>query len=254
MTLCGHSLCWVCVCAGQRIPLSALVRNPNKGPELEISQVTGSRGGKEGPREDRESQPTEQDRRDQSAWDSSPGEGRSVREHSQRWVGITRGFVEVSRKIHARDSLQMHGKLHEKRYTDSPSLHLELTQVRVCSFVLSSTLFGCILCGCKKKCVIPLVENEKKNNTWWITDHEKFNDFEIVGGRPARGVVTAVRTDMQIFFMNKIFQILYNRIMYILKYDVKKTLYIICILCILQFFVFFKDFMNNNFLNWNIVG
>ena len=41
----------VCVCAraGQRIFLSALVRNPHKWPNGE----TGSGGGKEGPREDR---------------------------------------------------------------------------------------------------------------------------------------------------------------------------------------------------------
>ena len=31
VTLCGHSLCWVCVCAGQRISLSALARNLHKG-------------------------------------------------------------------------------------------------------------------------------------------------------------------------------------------------------------------------------
>ena len=31
MTLRSHSLCWVWVCAGQRISLSALARNPHKG-------------------------------------------------------------------------------------------------------------------------------------------------------------------------------------------------------------------------------
>ena len=40
-----------------------------------------------------------------------------------------------------------------------------------------------------KKCVISLVGNEKKI-TRRITGHEKFNDFDIVRGRPAMGVVT----------------------------------------------------------------
>ncbi len=43
--------------------LSVLARNAQKGPEHE----TGSGGGKEGPREDRESQVTKERRREQSA-------------------------------------------------------------------------------------------------------------------------------------------------------------------------------------------
>ncbi len=46
MTQCG----WY---ARQTISLSVLARSPNKGLELEISDETGSGGGKEGPREDR---------------------------------------------------------------------------------------------------------------------------------------------------------------------------------------------------------
>ena len=42
----------VCVGAGQRISLSVLARNPHK--ESEIFRETGSEGGKEGHREDRE--------------------------------------------------------------------------------------------------------------------------------------------------------------------------------------------------------
>ena len=53
----------VCVVATQRISLSVLARNPHKGPERE----TGSGGGKEGPRDDRESQLTKEGRREQSA-------------------------------------------------------------------------------------------------------------------------------------------------------------------------------------------
>ena len=59
VTLCGHSLCWVCVCvcvrarAGQRISLSALAQNPHKGPNGETSRKAGSGRGKKGPRKDR---------------------------------------------------------------------------------------------------------------------------------------------------------------------------------------------------------
>ena len=53
----------VCVGATQRIFLSVLARNPHKVPEHE----TGIGGGKEGPREDRESQLTKEGRREQSA-------------------------------------------------------------------------------------------------------------------------------------------------------------------------------------------
>ena len=66
---------------------------------------------------------TKQSRGGWSAWDSSSEEGRSaeaVREDSQRWVSIPSGFVEVSRKIHAYDSLQIHEKLH--KIVTQPSL------------------------------------------------------------------------------------------------------------------------------------
>ena len=56
---------FVCVGATQMISLSVLARNSHKGPEDEISHETGSGGGKEGPREDRENQLTTQDRREQ---------------------------------------------------------------------------------------------------------------------------------------------------------------------------------------------
>ena len=45
---------------------------PRQRTEGEISRETGSGGGKEGPREDRENQLTEQGRRDQLAWYSCP--------------------------------------------------------------------------------------------------------------------------------------------------------------------------------------
>ena len=45
----------MCVCTGQRISLSVLARNQHKGPESEISRETRNGGGKEAPREGRES-------------------------------------------------------------------------------------------------------------------------------------------------------------------------------------------------------
>ena len=61
----------VCVGATQTISSSVLARNPHKGLRVRISCETGSGGGKEGPREDRESQLTTEGSRDQSAWDSN---------------------------------------------------------------------------------------------------------------------------------------------------------------------------------------
>ena len=73
------------------------------------------------------------------------------------------------RKIHAHDSLQMHGELH-KSVTNSLLLHLELTQVCVCSFVPPSQL--CFVRICKEMCNVPGRRWEK--TTGWITGHEWF--------------------------------------------------------------------------------
>ena len=61
-------------------------------------------------------------------------EGGSEKKESTE-VSTPIGFIEVSRKIHARDSLQMHGELHESVTQTSPFLRLELTHVRASSFV-----------------------------------------------------------------------------------------------------------------------
>ena len=65
-------LCWrhsddLYVCFGMK---------PTQRTEDKISRETGTGGGKEGHREDRESQLTKQGSGGRSAWDSSPGEGR----------------------------------------------------------------------------------------------------------------------------------------------------------------------------------
>ena len=51
--MCPFVVLGVCASARQRISLSALVRNPHRGPNGETIRETGSGGGKEGPREDR---------------------------------------------------------------------------------------------------------------------------------------------------------------------------------------------------------
>ena len=145
----------ICVGATQRITLSVLARNPHKGPE----RKTRSGGGKECPREDRESQLTKESRREKSVWDSYPkkdtvGKRKQWEDGSRavkRWVSIPSGFAEVSHKIHAHDSWQMHGEL-QRSVTNFLLLHLELTQVRVCSFVPFFHPLGCVLCVCNEMC------------------------------------------------------------------------------------------------------
>ena len=86
----------------------------------------------------------------------------AANEDSQRWVSIPCGFVEVLRKIHTHDSLQMHEKLH-KIVTKLPFLRLELIQVHIVRLFF---LHGCIFGGRKK------MWNTPAETTWWITGHE----------------------------------------------------------------------------------
>ena len=57
------------------------------------------------------------------------------------------------------DSLQMHGELH-KSVENSPLLRLKLTQVRVC--LLFSFTLSVVFCVSIKKCVMPLIGDERK--------------------------------------------------------------------------------------------
>ena len=88
---------------------------PTQKTEDEISRETGSGGGKEGPREDRErrwQRKAEENGRLEIAVQGKDGQQKgAVREDSQRWVSIPSVFVEVSHKIHAHDSQQMNEKL-----------------------------------------------------------------------------------------------------------------------------------------------
>ena len=64
-------------------------------------------------------------------------------------------------RIHAPDSLQMHGELH-KSVTDFPLLRLELTQARHCWFFFFFHPLSCIFV-LVKKCEIPLAGDEKNH-------------------------------------------------------------------------------------------
>ena len=69
-------------------------------------------------------------------------------------------FVEVSCKIHVRDSLQMHG---ECKVSQTPFLALGANP-SPCLFVYSfSHPPGCILCGRKEMCYIPSRKCEKNH-------------------------------------------------------------------------------------------
>ena len=178
-------LCWVCVCvrAGQKIPLCVLARNPNKGLKLEISRETESGRGEEGPR--KEIRSVGEGRR---GWQQSAEGGRrrwkQGREGSQqkserrllRTDDLQRGrvnlremsawlvaFVEISRKIHARDCLQMHGECKVSQNTLSCAWNWPKSILFVCS---SFHLFGFIFCGRKE------MWNTPAETTTWFTGHE----------------------------------------------------------------------------------
>ena len=85
--------------------MSALTRNPNKSLELEISHEISSRGGKEGPREDRgavdkgrlreavdNGEQKETSRREITVQGKYGQQKEAVREDSQRKVSIPSGF------------------------------------------------------------------------------------------------------------------------------------------------------------------
>ena len=105
---------------------------------------------------------SKQGRRNQSAWMSSQEKEKDTVNRRQHSYWHLRKFnAKYTPKIY--DSLQMHGELHQKCHTNTSFLRLELTQVRVCSFVPSSTL-SVMFCVSVMKCVMPRVGNEKKKH------------------------------------------------------------------------------------------
>ena len=75
-------------------------------------------------------------------------------------------FVEVSRKIHARESLQMHGKC---KVSQTPFLALG-ADPSLCLFVCSfSSNLSVVFYMAVKKCVISLVGNHETNHCFGLT-------------------------------------------------------------------------------------
>ena len=165
----------LCVGATQTISMSVLARNPHKGPEGEISRETGSEGEKEGPREDRGSQLTKKGWREQSASDSCSENDTVGRRRQWKDGGSAEKKVNRSQKDDCPDLLTYRSRVNQREkmsallvacenfvrvhaHVSSQTplfLRLELTQVRVCSFVLFFHPLGCILCGRKEMCNAP---------------------------------------------------------------------------------------------------
>ena len=121
----------VCVCAGQTISLFVLARNPkglsSRSPAIpEVDEERKVREKTEGQltKEDGERQLTTEGRGERSALSWLSREW-----HSQQKSALLLAFVEVSRKIHVCDCLQMLGEC--KVSHKLPFLCLELTQVHV---------------------------------------------------------------------------------------------------------------------------
>ena len=160
----------VCVGATQRISLSILVRNPHKGPEGEFSRETRSRGGKEGPREERERQLTKEGRREQSDWDSCPEKEtvsrRRMWEDGSRsvkwWVSIPCGFVEVSRNYSSTIACKWPESCTKVSHSLPPSLAWNWPKSVFLRLFFSSTL-SVVFCVSVKKCVMFLVGNERNH-------------------------------------------------------------------------------------------
>ena len=74
--------------------------------------------------------------------------------NARKWVGILSGFVEVSRKYMSTIAWKC-TENYSKVSQTLPLLHLELTQARVCLFILFFHALGCVLCVHKEMCKGP---------------------------------------------------------------------------------------------------
>ena len=167
------------MCAGQWISLSALVRNPHKGPNGETSHETGSGGEKKVPekregqltKEDGEKQSTTESRRDVDNGEQKRPVGvrygrdgqhkKAVREDNQRWVGIPSGFC----RSFAQTSAIVY------RCTEKAKCHIEFPLLafgadpsqRLFVYLFSSTL-SVLFYVAVKKCVISIAGNEEQKH------------------------------------------------------------------------------------------
>ena len=144
VTLCGHCVGCVCVRASQTISLSVLARNPHKGPRTssparpEVERNIPEKTQGQLTKEDRERQSTTEAR-----W-RTVSRRRQWRKTVKNELAFQVSFVEVSRKIHVCDSLQMHGKCKVSQNTLSCTWSWSKSMLFVCS---SFHPCGCILCG-----------------------------------------------------------------------------------------------------------
>ena len=141
--------------------------------ELGIAHETGSGRGKEGPREDRESQLTKEGRREQSAWDSCPEkdtvgwrrqweDGTRTEKTVKRWVSIPSGFVEVSRNYSPAIACKCTESCTKVLHRLPSSCSWSWPKSAFVCLFFSSTL-SVVFSVSVKKCVVPLVGNERNH-------------------------------------------------------------------------------------------
>ena len=162
----------VCVCAGQRISLSALARTHTKAGARDLPRDRKWRRKGRSQRRHRVSGQRRAEETSRLIEQSAEGgrrrwkQGREEsQQKSERWLlkpdDLHRGrinqrekvlvllvpFVEVSRKIHAGDSLQMHGECRVSQYSFSYAWNWPKSILFVCS---SFHPRGCIFVAVKK--------------------------------------------------------------------------------------------------------
>ena len=149
-----YSFLWVWVSASQKIPLFVLMFCMR---DFSWDQRRTREG---------RSQSQEQRMRRERAVNRSQGKSTARNYGPRRWVGqhkMSQHFwwlCGIFPRIHAHNSSQNAGKVSQT----SPFLHLELTQVRVCLFVLFSSTHSVVyvvFCVSVKKCEIPLDRDER---------------------------------------------------------------------------------------------
>ena len=200
VTLCWAFVVLVCVDASQRIPLSALVRNPHKGPERETSASPEVDEGRKVP-----------EKTERVSWQRRPEEGSQQKVPGEDCLEIRVGYrgdqsTEVRKttyrnRVNQREKMSallvalwefslgytfaLAHRMHKN--VTSPFLRLELTQARAYSFVLFFHPLGCVLCVRKEMCNA-LVGDERNHKTILMT-MSSLVGWDC-GGRPVRGIGT----------------------------------------------------------------
>ena len=177
----------VWVRAGQRISLSASARNPHQGLRTRFAARPEVEEGRKVPgkteRVSWQRRAEETCRREIAVQGKDGQQKEAVKDQ----LALLVAFVEVSRKIHAHDSQQMHMEC--KVSQNSLSFAWSWPKSVFIRLFFFFHPLGCILRICNEMCNIP--SRKWGKTTRRITGDEKFNDFEIVGGHPVRGVITS---------------------------------------------------------------